>query len=202
MNFFPDVSPAADGDATEELPEQAWMGAPNDVLPGVVPVELIIGLSESAVVMLPSIRAYPAGLSISIGVRVRGPMHRTDLHSEILSPYTRDLDAEWQATRLKWGFELPDGARVTNLDPRPWSPHSDQLNPTPEPDGPVLTAKRAGGGPRSVNLDYWLWPLPRSGPIRVACQWLAEDIQMSFVELQTQPLLDAAARARSIWPEN
>ena len=43
MTFFPDVPPVGDRDEPEEPRQPAWRGAPEDELPGVVPVELIIG---------------------------------------------------------------------------------------------------------------------------------------------------------------
>lgn len=46
----------------------------------------------------------------------------------------------------------------------------------------------------------WLWPLPPAGPLRVVCQWLDQDIDLTVTELDTQPLLDAAARAHPLWP--
>jgi hypothetical protein len=207
MDFFPDVPPPSDRDEREEPPQPAWMGAPDDVLPGVVPIELIIGQSESTVVMLTGIRAFPTGLGMQLGVRVRGRVHRRDLNSELFDgPYTHAMDADWQAGRLKWGFEFADGRRVTNVDP-PWPPRSDRLEPAllepaSEPDRPVLIGGGGGGGDRSVDRDYWLWPLPPPGPLRVACQWLEQGIEMSVQELQTQPFLEAATRARPVWPQD
>jgi hypothetical protein len=203
MNFFPDVPLPGDKDGPEQPPQPAWMGAPEDVVPGVVPVELILGRSEDTVVMLAGMRAFPTGLGMRLGVRVRGRVHRRDLHSEVFDgPYTHDMDADWQAGRLKWGFELADGRRVTNVDPPPWPPHSDQLDPAWEPDRPVLIGGGGGGGTRSVDRDYWLWPLPPAGPLRVACQWLEQGIEMSVQELETQPFLEAAARAQPVWPQD
>jgi hypothetical protein len=201
MDFFPDVQPG-ELDETKEPPQPAWMAAPEDVLPGVVPVELIIGRSENAVVMLTGIRAFPTGLGMGLGVRVRGPMHRRDLNDEIFGgPYEGDMDADWPTRRLKWGFELADGRRVTNVDPPPWPLEADQFDSPSEPDRPVLIAGGGGGGMRSVDADYWLWPLPPAGPLRVACQWHEEGIELTVQNLQTQPFLAAAARARPIWPE-
>jgi hypothetical protein len=214
MDFFPDVPPVGDRDEPEEPPQPAWTGPPDDVLPGVVPVELIIGQSESTVVMLTGMRAFPTGLGMRLVVRVRGRVHRRDLSGEIFDgPYTHDMDADWQAGRLKWGFEFADGRRVTNVDP-PWPPISDRVGwaswpPGPdhvdragEPDRPVLVGGGGGGGDRSADRAYWLWPLPPAGPLRVACQWLEQGIEMSVQDLQTRPFLEAAARARPIWPRD
>jgi hypothetical protein len=47
----------------------------------------------------------------------------------------------------------------------------------------------------------WLWGLPPPGPLTFACQWPAEQIPPSQVELDAGLVLDAAARATSLWPD-
>jgi hypothetical protein len=167
----------------------------------VVPVELILGRSDSTVVMLTGMRAFPTGLAMILGVRVRGRVYRRDLHGEVLyGPYTHDMDADWQVGRLKWGFEFADGRRVTNL--HPWPPHPDERDPAWEPDHPALIGGGGGGGDRYVDVDYWRWPLPPARRLRVACQWLEQGIEMSTHDLETDPFREAAARAKPIWPPN
>lgn len=58
---------------------------------------------------------------------------------------------------------------------------------------------RGRRGTRSVDRDYWLWPLPPPGRMQVVCQWLDQDIDLAVQELDAQPFLDAAGRARSVW---
>ncbi|HEX6336908.1 MAG TPA: hypothetical protein VFZ85_08140 [Jiangellaceae bacterium] len=111
------------------------------------------------------------------------------------------MDADWQAGRLKWGFELADGRKVTNIDPPPEPPHyDDERFQSWEPDRPVLIGGGGGGGDRSVDRDYWLWPLPPAGRLRVACEWLDQGIEMTIQELHAQPFLEAAPRAQPVWP--
>jgi hypothetical protein len=110
------------------------------------------------------------------------------------------MDADWQVGRLKWGFEFADGRRVTNL--HPWPPYPDERDPAWEPDHPALIGGGGGGGDRYVDVDYWLWPLPPAGRLRVACQWLEQGIEMSTHDLETDPFREAAARAKPIWPPN
>lgn len=212
MNFFPDPPDPPDpahGDESHEQPQPKWAGAPDDVLPGVVPVELLLGRSETTVVLLTGLRAFPTGLGMSLGVRVRGRVQRRDLNSEVFDgPYSHDMDAAWQAGRLKWGFELADGRRVTNVDPSPYSeqPNQDHHRPhrqddwTWEPDRPVLQGGGGGGGPRSVDRDYWLWPLPPAGQLRVVCQWLDQGIDTTVQHLDSEPFLAAALRSQPVWP--
>ena len=208
MDFFPDPPEPADDDAPDEHPAPIWVSAPEDVMPGVVPVELILGRSASTVVMLTGIRAFPNGLAMTLGVRVRGRVGRRDLNSEVFDgPYNHDTDPPWQANRLKWGFELADGRRVTNVDPSPWAELTQHEPSTPaspggwlrEPEHPVLTGGGGGGGTRSVDRSFWLWPLPPAGTLRVVCQWPAQGIETTVHELVAEPFLEAARHAVSIW---
>jgi hypothetical protein len=197
MEFFPE--PVAAMEEPEELPQPAWMTAPGDMLPGVVPVEIVIGRSPSTVVLLTGMRVFPTGIEMTLGVRVRGRVRRRELHGEVFDgPYSHDRDDDWQAGRLKWGFELADGRRVTNVDPPPWPP--ERFDPSWEPAHPVLMGHGGGGGNRAVDREYWLWPLPPTGRLQVACQWLDQGIDMTVHDLDVQPFLAAAARARSVWP--
>jgi hypothetical protein len=209
VDFFPPPREVPDSDELHEpSPQPVWAGAPEDVLPGVVPVELILGRSQSTVVLLTGVRAFPTGLGITLGVRVRGQAARRDLHAEVFDgPYLHDRDADWQAGRLKWGFELANGQRVTSVDPPPWTEQPNQDHSRPhspddwkwEPDHPVLVGGGGGGGTRSVDRDYWLWPLPPAGRLRIVCQWPDQGIETTVHNLDTQPFLEAAARAQPVW---
>lgn len=206
VDFFP-RPPDPPDDESYEPPQPAWLDAPEDVLPGVVPVELVLARSASTVVMLTGMRAFPTGLQMNLAVRVRGRTARRDLHSEVFDgPYSHDMDAQWQERRLKWGFEFADGRRVTNVDPWPQQPDEDPSRRDRPDDGlwepghPVLMGGGGGGGSRSVDRDYWLWPLPPAGSLRVVCQWLDQDIDVQTQDLDATPFLEAAARARPAWP--
>ena len=59
MDFFPDPpDPPVPPDEAQERPQPVWMGPPQDVLPGVVPVEMVLGRSSTTVVALTGIRAF------------------------------------------------------------------------------------------------------------------------------------------------
>lgn len=210
MNFFPEPVERPAPDDLDESPQPAWISAPTDAIPGVVPVELVLGRSESTVVLLTGMRAFPAGLEMVLGVRVRGSVAGFDLNSELFDgPYSHDMGADWQVGRLKWGFEFADGRRVTNVDPIDWADRHDHAGghrPEPaslswerEPPRPVLQGGGGGGGPRDSDRNYWLWPLPPVGRLLVVCQWLARDIAQSTQEISGSAISDAAARARPLW---
>lgn len=79
---------------------------------------------------------------------------------------------------------------------------SDQPTEGGGPAGLSSTAEAAAGVPRSVDRDYWLWPLPPQGRLTVACQWLDQGIEMTRQELDSAPFLEAAIQARPLWPSS
>lgn len=208
MNSVPDRQDLPEGQGEEEPRQPVWANPPEDVLPGVVPVELVLGRSASTVVLLTGIRAFPVGLGMRLGVRIRGRIGRRELHEQVFDgPYTDATDAGWQAGRLKWGFELADGRAVTNVDVDPFMQQPNQDHQRPhhaddwawEPGHAVLRGGGGGGSSRSTDRDYWLWPLPPAGRLRVMCQWPARGIELTVHDLEAEPFLEAAGRAEPVW---
>lgn len=196
-DFFPDPPDVPDHDDVDS-PQPVWMNPPDDVLPGVVPVELFLGRSEEAVVMLSGMRAFPAGVAMTLLVRTRTRIRtkRFSLHEELFDgPYRHDQDEAWQRGRLKWGIELADGRRVTNVDPWP-----DPADPRELPDRPVLFGGGGGGDDRAVDRHYWLWPLPPPGPLTVVLQWPMLGIEQTTTRLDADEIIAAAARSQPVWP--
>lgn len=194
-DFFPDI-PAAPAEPEETL-QPEWLSAPDDVLPGVVPMELVIGRSEQAAVMLTGMRAFPTGVAMTLHVRTRVRLgRRLDLNAEVFDgPYRHDQDEAWGRDRFKWGFVFSDGRRVTSVDPWPAS-----FDPDHVPDRPVLAGGGGGGGDHSVRRDYWLWPLPPLGTLEVVCQWPMLGIGTTTNIIDADQIQTAAARAKPVWP--
>jgi hypothetical protein len=192
-DFFPDP-PEAPEEPEDDDPQPVWLNPPEDVLPGIVPVELIIGRSAQAVVMLTGMRAFTTGVAMTLLVRTRVRMTRFDLNEEVFDgPYRHDQDVAWRRDRLKWGFEFADGRRATSVDPWP-----DPADAQP-PDRPVLSGGGGGGGARAVERDYWLWPLPPAGKLTVVCQWPQLGIGPTTSQIDADQVVDAATRAQPIW---
>lgn len=192
-DFFPDPPPPPE---PVERPTPGWLGPPDDVLPGVVPVELVLGRSPRAVVMLSGMRAFPAGLAMTLHVRTRSGRHHDVLHEEVFDDAgDRHRDPVWRRDRLKWGFELADGRRATNLGPWPDLSAVDQ-----DPDHPVLMGGGGGASDHSADRDYWLWPLPPPGPLVVVCEWVERGIERTVTQLDGDAIVAAAGRSAPVWP--
>lgn len=193
-DFFSEAPPPEPADEPDHL-ETDWLRRPSGMLAGVVPFELIIGRSPQAVVTLIGMRAFPTGLAMTLGVAVRKHLRHRDLNAEVFDgPYRHDRDEAWLRGRLKWGFELSDGIRVTNLD-LSWMGDVSQ-----RPEHPVLSGGSGGGDDREVEREYWLWPLPPAGSTKVICQWLDFGISQTTQRFDTTPMVEAAKRAAPLWP--
>jgi hypothetical protein len=156
----------------------AWARGPEDMLSGVVPVALMVARTDTHAVLVDGLLVYPTGFDFDLAVRRHPRQHRDRPHL--------------------WGEELhlevsfADG-RTADNNPRRWPrPSGDQ-----PPDPPLLYQSTSGpdGG------HVWLWGLPPPGPLTFACQWLAEQIPPSQAGLDAGLVLEAAARATSLWPD-
>ncbi|GAA5150099.1 hypothetical protein GCM10023340_26460 [Nocardioides marinquilinus] len=193
-DFFPDP-PDVPEEVEVERPQPEWLGPPSDALPGVVPVELILGRSEKAVVMLTGWRAFAQGLAMTLSVRTRALPRSVNLQEEVFDgPYRHDQDQTWRRDRLKWGFEYADGRRATNIGPWPDLDGDDQT-----PDRPVLIGGGGGGGDRSTDRYYWLWPLPPGGKLTIVCEWRQVGIETTTTVIDADPVVAAAARSQEVW---
>jgi hypothetical protein len=204
VDFFPEQPPWTVGDEPPELRQPEWLAPPDDVLPGLVPVQLVLGRSDTAVVVLTGMRAFPTGLQMTLGVRLSTHARSRVLDADLFEDGAGyDREPDWDARRLKWGFELADGRRVTSVDPWPHPPDADGGHVRWDdwtPDHPVLQGGGGASGMRSGDREYWLWPLPPAGRLRVVCQWLGQGIELTVHDLDAEPLLEGARRAQPLWP--
>jgi hypothetical protein len=159
----------------------AWSRGPEGMLPGVVAVELLVARTNTHAVLVDGLLVYPTGFDFDLAVRRRPGQPPQRCHREHL----------W-ADDLRLEVRFADG-RAADNDPRRWPRTSgDQA-----PDPPLLYQSTSGpdGG------HVWLWGLPPPGPLTFACQWPAQQIPPSQAELDAGLVLEAAARARTLWPE-
>jgi hypothetical protein len=183
------------------------MGGPQGVLPGVVAVEIVLGRDAHTAVFVGSLEAYPARVEFTVrmitasrdwlpavprGARPpvdsgrggsQGPVSGAGLRSVLES--------------LQLAVEFSDGRKAVNVGR---SAPGDNL----ELGGPVLwSGGRSGGGSMGGGTSWFqgftLWPLPPPGPLRFVCEWPAAGLAASHTEIDAQPVLDAAARARVVF---
>jgi hypothetical protein len=170
MSFF--ETPALRPPLEPRMP--IWSRGPEDMIPGVVPVALLVARTDTHAVLIDGLLVYPTGFDFDLAVRrhPRHPEHR----------WGHDLRLE---------VRFADGRTADNGPGRWPRPAGDQL-----PDPPLLYQSTSGADGGHV----WLWGLPPPGPLTFACQWPAEQIPPSQVELNAGLVLAAAAQAQTLWP--
>jgi hypothetical protein len=159
----------------------AWARGPEGMVPGVVPVALLVARTDTHAVLVENLLVYPTGFDFDLAVRRRpGHPHRHRHRGHL-----------WE-DELRLEVRFADG-RAADNDPRR-RPHTVGDQP---PDPPLLY--QSSSGPDGGHL--WLWGLPPPGPLTFACQWPTEQIPPSQAELDAGLVLDAAARTTSLWPD-
>jgi hypothetical protein len=115
-----------------------WFGPRDDVVPGVVPVELLLARTEQRAIGLTGIRAYPQGFGCTLHVRLREVIPGEQTHFGLFGDGV-DPSGEFADYYLRFGVGFADGRKATNLDRRPANFEVE------EPDPPTLTRTHSGG---------------------------------------------------------
>ena len=179
----------SEDDEQDDVAARRSFGPPEDQLPGVVPVEVVLGQSSEVAVLLTGMRAFPGGVAMVLGVRLRRrmPAMDVDLFDDVFDHRGPDetRDPAWQQSRLRWGFVLDGGAEVDNLGAAA--------------GGMRLHGGGGSGGDQSCDRDFWLSTLPPSGPLQVFCAWPRMGLARTTGTLDADPVVQAAARSRPLW---
>jgi hypothetical protein len=170
-----------------------WLRPSGGILGKAVPLDLVLARTEKAVVAIRSVVAYPSGVEFTLSVRLRERRRRWagDPLGMHLGPHERPVPDEI----LRFGVQFADGSKATTFG-RHWP------DPTEEDvTGPRLTPHGGGGGDRSWDSSYWLWPLPPPGLLAFVVEWPSEGIAETRIEVEAAPIRAAAERAEILWAD-
>ena len=169
-----------------------WFAPPENVLPVVVPLDMTLARTPDLALTVQSVDVYPSGAIFHVPLllreRVADPMQFMAWHPR------HGADAD---DFLRLGVQYADGAKATNLG-MPFFPR----NPEERPQGPVLMPRGGGGGGRSWDVSFWLWPLPKEDPFALVVEWPVREVPLSRFELPVAVLVEAAARCEELWPDD
>jgi hypothetical protein len=181
-----------------EYRRPAWVEPPADLVPGIVPVELILVRTPQRAIGLTGIRAYPTGFSCTLHLRLREVIPGEQSRFGMFSMFDDGVNpaGEFGDYYLRIGVGFADGRKATNLNQR-WD-----FDEGPPPDPPTLRLVRwEGYDLLAWEVDVWVWGLPPPGPLAFVCEWPARHIPETRVEIDAGLVLEAAARVVPIWPE-
>src|SRR5205085_5515 len=162
---------------------------PEAVLPGIVPVELIIGRTDDAAVAVRRISAYETGFELDLVTLTRVEL---DLDPFDLG-YRRRRDNPLDPDLLRFGVEFADGRKATNVDVE--SPYDESS------EGRLVLHHHGGGGGGGGDWEtgYWVSDLPPEGPLAFVVEWPGVGLGLSRKEIDSQIVRDAAARSQVVW---
>jgi hypothetical protein len=188
-----------------------WLGAPKGVLPGIVPLELVLARTSQVAVCVTRLGAYPSGFDLDL-VTMAGE------EADELDPLLfegrrfrhrrrREGVEEIPEGMLRFGVEFADGAKATNTAGQPlanlaggtMSVSTMSSDEPQEPAGPVLSLGGGGGGGGNWRQSVWIWPLPPPGRLTFVCQWPEANIELTRYDIDAQLILDAATQAQVIF---
>ena len=99
--------------------QPVWAGPPHGMLPGVVPLELVLARSEVAAVYVSRLSAYPTGVEFDL-VTIAAPGEDDEAFDPMLfGPHRHHMrrhaaGPEIPDEMLRFGVEFADGRRATN----------------------------------------------------------------------------------------
>lgn len=197
--------PPEPGDLPMDQPQNysmpAWMGPPDNWLPGLVPVELTLGQSETAVVHISGIRVYPEGFQLAVlqGTTDGALMNQSMMGMHDPQILARIREGGLPDELMRFGLEFSDGSKVTSIDGM--SRFTEVPDFETPPSSPVLMANGGGGGGTFWEQAFWCWPIPPSGDIRLVCEWPSAGIERTSTVIDADLIIDTAKRAQRLWDE-
>jgi hypothetical protein len=196
VGFFNEAS-RADRSARPQAPRPPWVAPPGNELPAALPAPIVLVRTAHTVVALTEALIYSVGIEFTVTGRIRMAempdrwplsMFRGGYPSN--GPLPDDV--------LRFGFQLADGFKLTNLDSQ-----VGRHDPATQPQHPVMRPTRPaaenGNGPGRYDFRLWMWPLPPAGPLTMVCEWPGRDIPETRVKLDGAALLAAAKDVVKLW---
>jgi hypothetical protein len=185
MSFFEasESEPLAPVEPDYRPPE--WAQPPDNVMPAAVPLDSVLARGDGVAVWVADALVYTTGLQLTVVWvrRDRLPAHM--LHRPLFMQ-AQDPDGP------RFGVGFADGRKATLGHP---------VGHRRDRPAIVLAHGGGGGSDRRWSGRMWLWPLPPPGPLTLAFAWPALGIPERTIDLASQPIIAAAARAVELWPE-
>lgn len=163
-------------------------GPPQDEVGALVLSSFLLVRSQEVVVAVRGVTAYSDGLHLEVVVLFADEQRGEDL-TYAMNDFSRSPG------RFRFGCIGSDGRPATS---------GTRDAPAVEVGGqavPRLVLLRSTTSALTWTGHYWLHPLPPPGPLVLGCRWPDRGIPETLVEVDTAPLLEAAAGSTAVWGE-
>lgn len=174
-------------------PKRPW-APPQHVLGVVVPESFVLVRTEEVAVAVWGLTVFASGLRFTVASmsrRSRLPMDRSSLR------FRFEEGSQVPSEVLRFGLSCADGSQAVNTEQQTVL----QQLARQDQDSRVLFPEGGRGSGTEFLQGYWCWPLPPPGEIAFFCEWPAFGIPLTEHKITAEPILTAASRSQSIWPE-
>ena len=177
-----------------KVPHPTWLPPDNEI--GVAAdLRATLASDEHHALILIGCVGYSNGFDFTISYRSRDPISR-----ELLGPGVAQSPGQGLSIRI----EYPDGRfstsqrRVTDAMRAFFQAALEGKTP-PLPPGPIVMPQRSGGGGKRYEFQFWCWPLPPDGPIKVTAEWAGAGIDSTTVEIDASSIRRAGLSSTRLW---
>jgi hypothetical protein len=194
VSFF-DI-PASDVPAYEEPEPQRvpWHGASDDTIGVVVPLVRVLAWTEDVAIIVSDLVAYPSGFDLTVVTIARRVATGRGMSRNPMGFGFPDR-AYPSPEFLRFGLRFSDGTKASNVG------FGQGMHPAHEGVRDLLPGGSGGGG-RKYSARFWCEPLPPPGSMGLVCEWPKYGIAEIEEVISADLILDAAAQAKPIWPED
>lgn len=189
-----------------------WDRPSEGTLPVVVGISRLFDRTDDVAMALDHVKVYPNGFELVVTTHL-SPHLPPDLMrgaggSTVMlragSARPADLLGEVGAQRgvrggvmpPRVGVEFSDGRRAGHKAGHGIGVETDEAG---IPVDPVIAMRGGGGNGSQFRWEYWVFPLPPSGPIAVFAEWATAGISETSLVIDGDELRTVAANAIELW---
>lgn len=161
-------------------------GPPRDEVGVLALSSFLVARTPEVVVAVRGVTAYSDGLHLSVVVLFADEQKSEDM-DYAMNDFSRSPG------RFRFGTVFSDGRSATT------GTRDSPVVEVQEAESATLVLLRSESAGLQWTGEYWLHPLPSSGPLVVGCRWPDRGIPETLVEIDPTPLLTAAKTSAPVW---
>ena len=193
MTFFAPL-PDPEEDPVEEH-DREWLEPGDFVVGGVVPVQVVLGESAKAAVIINGLTVDPGGVTFTVKAFQRRPPSPAELKDLRTRLGSRADHHDPLDQGLRVGVELADGTRLETSHRWGWhATDNDQYS--------LFHHGGGGGGGGRWEYNFRIEPAAPPGPIMFACVWPLAQIEESTHVVSANSVAEASAATQILWPDD
>lgn len=195
MAFF-EPPPLPDPPERPDVAAKAWWHAPRNELGASSGLRLVVARTDDVAIALVDAIAYSTGVDLVLVAARRVPRADAAPFEMRFGPFMSGMahGSELPPELLRFGVQFADGRKATSVGVGPYGIAGEE-----EPEGPLLLQGSGGGADDRWELHFWLWPLPPPGPLAFVVEWPAEGIDLTRLEVDSAPIIEASRRSEVLW---